>query len=66
MTPEEEAAFHEELAAIEESLEHTLELAQLMLGMRLVDDGHAPNLGAGIRLAKDLDKVRELYPEPAD
>lgn len=39
-------------------------LLQLMVALRLVEHGHAPDLKAAMPIARDLDRLREIYPEP--
>ena len=36
--------------------------SRILLGLRILQDGHAPNLGRAIDLAGDLDAVALLYP----
>lgn len=52
-----------ELAEIERRLRETHAALQLLLAMRILEDGHAKNLGEAVRIAKDLDRVRALYPD---
>lgn len=54
-----------ELDAIEASLARTRETTNILLGLAILRDGHAKNLGEAIRIAEDLDQVAKLYPDVA-
>lgn len=53
-----------EISDIAPRLESVLGASRIMLGIKLLEDGHAKTLGAAIELAEDIDRVRELYPVP--
>jgi hypothetical protein len=52
-----------QLDAIERHLEGLEANVHLLVALRLVEDGHAPDLNVGLVWAKDLDRLRRLYPE---
>ena len=52
-----------ELALLEQRLRELEATTRLLLALRIEKDGHAKNLGQAIRIARDLDRVRALYPE---
>jgi hypothetical protein len=51
-----------EIRALEQRVEDLLATSRLLLALKLIERGHAKNLRAASRLAKDLDRVRELEP----
>lgn len=52
-----------EIALLEQRVDELLATTRLMLALKLIERGHAKDLRAASRLAKDLDRVRELEPE---
>lgn len=45
-----------------ETVSEALSTSRIVLALRLEADGHAPNLGAALKLAEDLKAVGRLYP----
>lgn len=58
-----DAAIRHELARIEDGLTATRQLLEFMLAFRILEADHAKNLGAAMKIARDLDQVRALFPE---
>lgn len=52
----------EQLRDVEHRLREIDATYRLLLGIRILDDGHAKTLGEAVRIARDLEKVREIYP----
>lgn len=52
---------HNELTRIEELLTGTREALDFMLAFRILEAGHASNLGQAMRIARDHDQVRALF-----
>jgi hypothetical protein len=55
-------ALDAEITKLDESTASALGASRILLGLKILEDGHAPNLGRAIDIASDLDRVRELYP----
>lgn len=52
-----------ELVGVSDRLRELLGAQRILLGIRILEDGHAKNLGTAIRIAEDLDQVVLLYPD---
>lgn len=53
----------EEISDLDHHLAETAGATRLLLGFKILADGHAANLGEAADLAADDERVRELYPE---
>jgi hypothetical protein len=50
---------------IEERLTRIEDNARLLLALKLLRDGHAPNLGHAMKMTADLEAVERLYQDDA-
>jgi hypothetical protein len=52
-----------EVKKLGDSVTSTLAASRILLGIKILEDGHAPNLGRAIDIASDMVQVRALYPD---
>jgi hypothetical protein len=58
-----QSEFEDRLAAIEERLDDIHERTKLLLALRILEDGHAPDMHVALAFARDPDRLRKLYPQ---
>lgn len=55
----------EQLDDIEERLDDIRALTELLLALRIIEDGHAANMREAFVIARNPFILNKLYPEPA-